>query len=173
MRHMLAFHRLAKLLSDALFAIALFAGFLMMMHVSADVIARTVFNSPLPGTGEITATYYMIAGAFLPWAYVTYTNGHITADLFTKGLSDHASRWLDLFVDLLTTIYVALFCWQAFISAERKMASVEVWEIPGGYLPVWPTRWILPVAGAAMILTLVFRIAARLARREDLLPPRI
>jgi TRAP-type C4-dicarboxylate transport system permease small subunit len=162
-------HLLADRISRAFFLVAVVAGMFMMVHVTIDVAARTLFRSPLPGTGELTASYYMIAAAFLPWAYVTMTDSHITADLFTKGLSVSALRLIDTLVDIATAGYVGLFTWQAVISAQRRMASREVWEIPGGYLAVWPARWILPAAGAAMIVVLLFRILARLTRRDDLL----
>ena len=83
---MQGFHRLVSKIADALFALSLVAGVLMMLHVTIDVLSRTLFNSPLPGTGEITATYYMIAVAFLPLAWVTLRDEHVTADIFVSAL---------------------------------------------------------------------------------------
>ncbi len=145
-----------------MFWLSLVAGFLMMSHVTLDVFARTVLRSPLPGTGEITASYYMIAAAFLPWAYVTLNNQHITTEFFTKLLPPAALRILDFGVELLTTVYVGLFVWQSFLSANKRTIAGEIWEIPGGYLEVWPVRWLLPLAGIAMIAVLVLRILMRL-----------
>ena len=158
---MTAIHRIAKLVADTLFAVALFAGALMMVHVTADVIARTLFNHPLSGTGEITATWYMIAAAFLPLGHVTLRNEHVTADLFFDRLPRAGQRIVRIFVDLLFLAYLSVFVWQSWVSAMRRTESGEVWEIFGGYLPVWPTRWFLPVAGAAMILSLAARMIAR------------
>lgn len=153
---------LAILLSNALFYVAMAAGALMMVHVTIDVASRTLLNHPLPGTGEITATYYMIAVAFLPLAWVTLRDEHVTADIFVGNLPAAARHVIAIVVDLLVIVYVAAFVWQSWLSAMARTGRGEVWEILGGYLPVWPTRWLLPVAGAAMVLVMVFRLLARL-----------
>lgn len=157
---------LAILLSNALFYVAMVAGALMMLHVTVDVASRTLFNHPLPGTGEITATYYMIAVAFLPLAWVTLRDEHVTADIFVGNLPASARRVIAVFVDLLVIVYASAFVWQSWLSAMARTRRGEVWEILGGYLPVWPTRWFLPVAGAAMILVMVFRLLARLTHHR-------
>jgi TRAP-type C4-dicarboxylate transport system permease small subunit len=51
---------------NALLWIAVLAGVAMMVHVSADVAARTVFNIPFGGTNEIVSVFYMLAVAYLP-----------------------------------------------------------------------------------------------------------
>ena len=56
---------------EALFWLGLLAGFLMMLHVTADVTSRTLFNRPLEGTTEIVAVYYMVMVAYLPWAWIS------------------------------------------------------------------------------------------------------
>lgn len=157
-------HTIARRTASVLFAFALFAGALMMLHVTADVIARTVFNNPIAGTGEITATWYMIAAAFLPLAWVTLRDEHVTADIFAERLSPRVQRWMAVLTDLVSIGYVGLFVWQSWVSAMRRTESGEVWEIIGGYLPVWPARWVLPIAGAAMLLALCARLVAKLTK---------
>ncbi|WP_168192160.1 TRAP transporter small permease [Pararhodobacter marinus] len=159
-------HRLVSRLADALFAASLLAGLLMMLHVTADVVSRTLFNAPLAGTGEITATYYMIAVAFLPLAWITLRDQHVTADIFVSALPGAMRAVIAVLVDLLIIVYVSAFVWQTWISALARTERGEVWEILGGFLPVWPTRWLLPVAGAAMVLTMIFRLIARLTRYD-------
>ncbi len=159
-------HRTANLVANALFALSLVAGVLMMLHVTVDVISRTLFNNPLPGTGEITASYYMIAVAFLPLAWVTLRDEHVTADIFVSALPGAVQKVVAVLVDLLIIAYVGAFVWQSWISALTRTRRSEVWEILGGYLPIWPTRWFLPVAGAAMVLAMVFRLLARLTNRN-------
>jgi len=153
---------LANLLSNALFYVALAAGALMMLHVTVDVASRTFLNYPLPGTGEITATYYMIALTFLPLAWVTLRDEHVTADIFIGSLPGPLRHVIAVLVDVLVIIYVSAFVWQSTLSALARTRRGEVWEIIGGYLPVWPTRWFLPVAGGAMALVMIFRLLARL-----------
>ena len=151
--------------ADALFYVALLAGGLMMLHITVDVIARTVFHHPLPGTGEITASYYMIAAAFLPLARVTLWDEHVSADIFVSAMSPRSRRISEVFVDLLSIAYVSAFVWQTWLSALSKTRRAEVWEI--FYLPIWPTRWLLPVAGVAMVLVLILKLVQRFTPKTN------
>ena len=134
------------------------AGFLMMLHIAADVVGRTVFNHPLPGTTEIVSAYYMVAVAYLPWAWVALNNGHITVELFTRKASPATIAWLDIMAKLLTITYIGVFVWQTFTMAIQQTRSGEAWEASTGYLPVWPSRWVLPIAGFVMVAYLVLRV---------------
>jgi TRAP-type C4-dicarboxylate transport system permease small subunit len=64
--------------------LALLAGSLMMLHVTLDVVARSLFNTPIAGTNEVVSAYYMVAAAFLPWAWIARSDGHIRVELFTR-----------------------------------------------------------------------------------------
>ena len=140
----------------------LLAGFLMMMHVTADVTGRTVFNHPLAGTTEIVAGWYMVAAAYLPWAWIARNDGHIVVDLFTRAASKRFRAVLDVWVKLLTIVWVSVFTWQTFIRAAQQTRAGEVWEAAGGFIPIWPSRWMLPVSGGLMVLYLVLRVIADL-----------
>lgn len=146
----------------ALMALAVLIGIVMMLHVTADVLARGLLRHSLPAVGEITASYYMIIVAFMPLAFVSYTDTHIRADLFTRLLPETARRWLSVGVDLLTVAYLALIGWQGVVSALKRTKAGELVQIPGGFLPIWPARWLVPVAIFAMILATLLRLAERL-----------
>jgi TRAP-type C4-dicarboxylate transport system permease small subunit len=147
----------AKLPGDVLMWVALFAGFLMMAHTMIDVIGRTVFNHPLAGTTEIVSGYYMVAVAFLPWAWVSQNNGHILVELFTRGLNARQIARLDAGVSILTAFYVAIFTWQTFVGAQQATELQETWQAGVHFLPIWPSRWLLPLGGTCMVFYLVLR----------------
>src|SRR3981189_2633103 len=67
---------------DLLLWLSLFAGFLMMMHVTIDVTGRYVFNRPWDGPPEIVAAYYMVMVAYAPWAWLASRDRHIVAGMF-------------------------------------------------------------------------------------------
>ena len=154
LRHLHWVHRLLMFVAVAI-------GILMMLHVSADVIARGLFGHSLPAVGEITASYYMIIVAFMPLAFVTYTDTHLSADLFSNMFSQRFKRVQIVLVDLLTIAYLAVIGWQAVASATKRTASNELVQISGGFLPIWPARWLLPIAIFAMILAVVLRLVER------------
>lgn len=153
----------AEIPANVLMGVALVAGFLMMAHTMVDVIGRTVFNQPLAGTTEIVSGYYMIAVAFLPWAWVSQNNGHIMVELFTRRLNARQIARLDAAVSVLTAIYVAVFTWQTIVGARQATELMETWQAGVHFLPIWPSRWMLPLGGACMVLYLLLRAVVDLA----------
>ncbi len=137
--------------------VGLVAGFLMMAHVSADVAGRAFFR-PLIGTTEIVSGYYMIAVAYLPWAFIARNDEHIAVDLFTRQIPGSVMIWLDVFVKVLTIVYLSVFVWQTWFRALQQMAAGEALQVGGGYLAVWPSRFFLPLAGGLMLFYLAVRV---------------
>ena len=150
---------------EALFWLGLLAGFLMMLHVTADVTSRTLFNRPLEGTTEIVAVYYMVMVAYLPWAWISRRDGHIVAGLFQHFGTPAFDFWLEIVVKIFTAICVAVFTYQTFLAALRQTQAGEVWIAGTMYLPVWPSRWLLPLAGGLMALYLMLRVIADVRAR--------
>jgi len=145
--------------------VSMIAGTLLMIHVSIDVTGRTIFNQPLPGTTEIVSAYYMILVAYLPWAWIARQDNHLSADLFTRMLPPHVAFWNDLGIKIVTIVYTGVFVWQTWLRAAQQMKGGEVWQAGAGYIPIWPSRWVLPIAAALMCLYLVLRVAADLAAK--------
>lgn len=148
--------------------VAVLAGTLMMLNVTLDVAGRTLFHAPIPGTTELVSAYYMVAAAYLPWAWLALTDSHIQVDLFARMLPRRAAVVQQVFVKLAIILYLAIFTWQAWLMAVQQTELGEVWEAAGFYIPVWPTRWMLPFAGGLMLLYTLLRLvgdAARALRR--------
>ena len=143
--------------------LGLLAGVLMMLHVTADVTGRFAFSRPIEGTTETVAAYYMVAIAYLPWAWIARHDRHIVAGIFTQIGSPRFDVWLQLAVTTLTTVYVSVFVYRTFVTALDRTQSGEVWLAGTKYLPVWPCRWMLPLAGGLMVLYLLLRIASDIA----------
>jgi TRAP-type C4-dicarboxylate transport system permease small subunit len=143
---------------DLLFWLSLLAGFLMMVHVTVDVTGRYFFNRPLDGTTEIVAAYYMILVAYCPWAWVASRDNHIVAGIFRRIGSPRFDFWLDIAVKTFTALCVSVFTYETFWAALRQTRAGEVWLAGTMYLPVWPSRWVLPVSGSLMVLYLVLRV---------------
>jgi len=152
---------------NAFLWLGLVAGFLMMTHVSVDVAGRTMFNHPFAGTTEIVSAYYMVAAAFLPWAWIARNSSHIQVELFARLLPAGLRAALVPLVDLLTIVYVSLFTWETLIRAIQQTSADEMWQAGSGYVAVWPSRWMLPLAGGLMVLYMVLRMARDFTRRSD------
>jgi TRAP-type C4-dicarboxylate transport system permease small subunit len=139
--------------------------FAMMAHVSADVFARVVFNAPLGATTEIVAGYYMVVVAFLPLAWIARDDAHIIVELFTRGLTGRRLLRLTTCVTVLTIVYIGVFTWQTAVSAIHQTEIGEQFrESAVGFVPAWPSRWMLPISGFLMTVFLILR-TIRDARR--------
>jgi TRAP-type C4-dicarboxylate transport system permease small subunit len=144
--------------------LGLIAGFLMMMHVGIDVFGRTVFNRPLMGTTEIVSGWYMVAVCYLPWAWLTRHDNHIVAGVFEHIGTPWFGFWLEVAVKIFVLVYVSVFVWQTWNRAVEQTRAGEVWEAAGGFIPVWPSRWLLPIGAGLMAIYLVLRIARDIGR---------
>lgn len=134
---------------------------LMMLHVNLDVLCRTLFNAPVPGTLEIVSHWYMVAAVFLPLALVERLNAHISVEIVSQHLRGRALVGLLIAASLLSAGYFAILAWQTGIDAIEKF---EVREITLGQieLAVWPTRFFLPFGCGLLALLLLYK-AWRLA----------
>jgi len=149
---------------DLFLWLGLIATTLMMLHVTADVTSRYIFNKPFEGTTEIVAAYYMVVIAYCPWAWIAVRDNHIVAGMFADFGSPRFGFRLDIFVKIFTTLYVLVFTYQTFFAAIRQTRSGEVWLAGTMYIPVWPSRWLLPISGALMGIYLIVRLIVDIAR---------
>ena len=141
--------------SNFLMVIAGFAITLMMLHVGADIIAKAVFHRPIVATLEIVTWYYMVATVFLPVAYIQLHKKHLMVELFTQRMSPGRLALLEGIVAILGFLYVGILCVLTFGHALETTANGEVQDATFFDLPVWPARWLLPIAFGAMALILL------------------
>ncbi|MGH6925765.1 MAG: TRAP transporter small permease [Propylenella sp.] len=155
---MLQLKRALDLTVDALTWFACVLTVLMMLHVSADVVGRYVFNSPLVGTIEIVSAYYMAGLAFLPLALITRERSHIIVELFTTWMSRRGRTLVDVIVALLSLVYVVMFTWQTTLLAIDKTGIGEAREAGTGFIPIWQSRWVVPIGFGLMAVYLLIYI---------------
>jgi TRAP-type C4-dicarboxylate transport system permease small subunit len=142
-----------------------------MLHVALDVLLRSpLFKISLYGTTEIVSAYYMIIIAFLPWPWVARYNQHIAADVFTELMPPRLRAWIAVVAHILTIAFVTLFTYQTYLAALKQTRGNESWLAGIYYLSVWPSRWLLPIAGGLMLLHLLLQLYMQLD--EALRPPR-
>ncbi|MBU2359182.1 TRAP transporter small permease subunit [Loktanella sp. M215] len=161
--------RLIDALSAALMIVASIALMLMMVHVTVDVVGKFVFHRPVPMTLEMVSNYYMVAVVFLPFAAVERMNGNIHVELIYALLPRVARRLLDLISYVLFAALLYLLTTSSWAVAVKKYNVGEF--IMGSYaVPIWPSRFLLPVGTALALALVVVRIGrtALLLVRADL-----
>lgn len=139
----------------------------MVLHITAEVIARSFFGKPLVGTIELASYYYMVAAAFVPLGYAQYRHDHIEAEVF-EGLIPRALRKFTRILGMLLSIAAAgLLLYATTNVALRQTRFGEAVMTIMGELPIWPARWLLPLGLAGMIIVMI----NQLFFRGDIVPP--
>ncbi|WP_304511597.1 TRAP transporter small permease [Desulfobacula sp.] len=122
-----------------------FAVLLILVHVSLDVLMRYMLNSPIPATLEVVSFYYMIALTFLPMLILEYQDKHIKTDLFFRQFPKALQRVSIAASGLMAVFFYWLLTYVCF---EEALSATHRGEVVMGVhlLPIWPARWLLPVA---------------------------
>ncbi len=159
--------RLIERPANWLIAFACAVTVVMMLHIVADVFAKYAFNAPIEGTIETVAGYYMVAVVFFPFAYVACTEGHIVVELFTRGLSKLTLKRLDGIIAIATFLYLAVFTWKTVEEAVLRTAQLEIWETGTSMIPIWPSRWLIPIGCGVMAAYVLYRLIRDLRGDTD------
>ncbi len=137
---------------------------LMCLMIIADVLAKFLLGKPIIGTLELVSNYFMIAVVFLPMAAVQHLRDHVDVEIFTLFLGPRALAALDTLVTLVGTVAMTTFAWVSGVVAYKKFLSGEAIGLAFHSVPIWPARWILPLAAVVFALVLVSQCIAS-ARR--------
>jgi TRAP-type C4-dicarboxylate transport system permease small subunit len=160
-----AFRRILDFVVDRSMLLAEIGIVLMMLHVTVEIISRSVLRIGLEAVNEITAYYYMSAVTFFALGYVTRTDGHISAQFFTAWMPPRAREILEGVIAIVLCAYMVLLVWQTGHEALAMTGVGEVHQAANLYLPKWPPRWFLPIGSAIMALAALAIAIDKLAGR--------
>lgn len=126
---------------------------LMMLHVTADVAMKYLFNSPIVGTLETVSYYYMVSAVFLPLAMIELRQEHVVVDLLFRKFPPRLQMIVYLFGVVVALIYFGMLTFQTFLDAMK--ATTEKETVMANFLYyVWPSRWALPIGVASLMLAI-------------------
>lgn len=126
--------------------------FMMTIHVTADVLSRWVFGDPLIATTEIVRFYYMVGIIYLPLAWVTRMDGHISAQIFTQYMKPKNRQRLEGAIHVLLFVFMLFLTYQTGHEAIRMTVVNEVHEAADAFFWIWPARWYLPLGSGLMAI---------------------
>ncbi len=147
--------RLLDLAADGMLLVGGAAIFAMMLHITADVLMKLLFNAPLPGALEIVTYIYMVACTFLPLAHVVVSRTMIVVEVFTQGLSPKGLLRLESWLALLSCAYFGAMAVMSGLQAVAKTRIGEIQDATYFELPVWPMRWVVVLACALTALAVL------------------
>ena len=135
---------------------------MMMLHVTADVIGRYMFNAPLAGTIVIVANYYMIILVFLAIGVAEEKKAHISVEFITDLMPQKVQNGFSVFSSILTVIVISLLVVAGFTEAMKK-TNIGATLVEGSQMiEVWQSYWAIPVGAALMVLIAAYRIIVTL-----------
>jgi TRAP-type C4-dicarboxylate transport system permease small subunit len=140
--------RLHTWLSERLLVIAAVLAFALSFVIVADVIGRTVFNSPLKGTPEIVASALVII-LFLQAPYAVVSGGMINVNFLLTLMPRRVQRCIMGAGALLGTAFFAFVAFGAIEPAIYSWTSNEFEGEGALHVAAWPARFIV-VVGAAL-----------------------
>ncbi|WP_428925431.1 TRAP transporter small permease subunit [Marinibacterium sp. SX1] len=137
------------------------AVFVLMCLAVYSVTGRKFFNAPLPGYVDlIEAAMPFIA--FLGIAYVQRNGGHIRMDIVVGSLKGRALWLFELISTLLILLLIVMLVWGSWAHFDRSFdLSRPLWSRDSSIdigLPIWPSKLVVPVAFAVLVLRLLLQI---------------
>ncbi|WP_288943755.1 TRAP transporter small permease [uncultured Roseovarius sp.] len=163
-------HRIFKFLTGTSRVTEIVGGIVlivMMLHITCDVIAKFLFQQPLPATTTFVSNYYMVIVAFLPLALTERNDGHISVEVLTVHFPATVQKGLEMVAMAFSAAVFSAMAYQSWLAANKSYA-VGTFEVElGKKLITWPARYILPLACALIVIVLVAKIVGRFANAES------
>ncbi len=124
---------------------------LMVLLITADVVMRYFFNSPIRGSFELIQVMLSMI-VFLGLALVQTQKGHVSVTLLTGGLSSARSAVLESATYLLCLIIFVLISWCSFEQAENLYSTGTSTDSLA--IPYFPFMWVVVIG--SVLLCLIF-----------------
>jgi len=122
----------------------------LMLLTTADVVGRSLFNKPIPGTFELSE--FMLAVIILLSAgYTQQVKGHVSVDFLTSRFNRPTQRVFQVITVCLSLLIITIVIWQGFILGIRETEVTDQLRIPKG-----PFKILLGIGGGLLWLQLIF-----------------
>ncbi len=150
--------RVLSFLSSSASAIGALCVVLMMLHVTADVLGRFLFNAPLTGTIVIVAHFYMVILVFIALGVAEEKRAHISVEIVSDLLPRPAQSGLSVIAGALTVAVISLVMIGGYTEAltqTRRGASMEQGAV---LISIWQGYWAVPIGAGLMIAIAGYRV---------------
>jgi TRAP-type C4-dicarboxylate transport system permease small subunit len=124
----------------------------LMALTVADVIGRSFFNKPIPGTFELSE-YMLAVIVLLGAAYTQQVKGHVAVDFLTSRCSVRTRAGLNALTGLASLLVVAIVVWQGAVAGMAEKTVSDQLRIPQ-----WPFRLLVAAGGLLLWLELALEL---------------
>ncbi|WP_158970706.1 TRAP transporter small permease [Chachezhania sediminis] len=140
---------------------------LMMLHVTADVVGRYLFNAPLPGTTVVVANYYMIIVVFIAIGVAEERQSHIAVDALTDLLPERPRMAFAQFATLVTIVVTVILMISGWTEAVKKTNSGATMEQGSQLFEIWQSYWLIPLGAGLMAAVAAYRFIVTLTGQKS------
>ncbi len=127
---------------------------IMMLLVTADVLLRSLFNYPIPGSYELVQ-FMLLSVIFLGLAHTEAQGNHLAVDFVYKKLSEKTQNFITMTGHFMCLAVFSIITWQSIVGglANKKMGEVS------GILsiPLFPFYWVVALGSGLLTLNYLVR----------------
>jgi TRAP-type C4-dicarboxylate transport system permease small subunit len=148
------FRRLVNRASYGACFMGMFLAIPLMLLTVGDVMGRSFFNKPIPGTFELSE--YMLAVIVLLGAgYTQQVKGHVGVDFLTSRFSPRVRAVLQAVTTLAGLLVIAIMVWQGYLEGIHEKAVSDQLRVPQ-----WPFKLLVAAGGLLLWLELLLDFIA-------------
>ncbi len=129
--------------------IGMFLAIPLMLLTVGDVMGRSFFNKPIPGTFELSE-YMLAVIVLLGAAYTQQVKGHVGVDFLTSRYSPRIQAVLQAVTTLAGLVIIAILVWQGYLEGIHEKAVSDQLRVPQ-----WPFKLLVAVGGLLLWLELL------------------
>jgi TRAP-type C4-dicarboxylate transport system permease small subunit len=129
--------------------IGMFLAIPLMLLTVGDVMGRSFFNKPIPGTFE-RSEYMLAVIVLLGAAYTQQVKGHVGVDFLTSRYSPRTQAVLQAVTTLAGLVIIAILVWQGYLEGIHEKAVSDQLRVPQ-----WPFKLLVAVGGLLLWLELL------------------
>ncbi len=130
----------------------------LMLLTAADVVARDIFNHPVPGAIELSQ-YLLAIFILLGLAYTQQVKAHVAVSLFTSRLSRPVQLSLNILGTLLCLFISFIIAWQGWVVGIEEKTVSDMLRVPQ-----YPFRLLVALAAFLMCLELLIDLGDSLRK---------
>lgn len=152
-------HGLVKVVA----VIGTFILFPMLLLTTFDVIGRSIFNSPIQGTYELSQFLLVVISLF-GIGYVQQRNAQVRVDMFLNMMPEKVKLVMEIIFTILGLCFFALVVWQGVLGTLHAFDQGET--SPMLAIPSYPFHLLIPFGSFLLCLELIVKLVNILTNRQ-------
>ena len=124
-----------------------------------DVIMRYVTESPIVWSAEASKLLFGVY-AIIGGGYVLARREHVNVDLFYGSFSPKTKAAVDIFTSFLFFLFIGILLQESFLLAVDSVSSWEVSYETTWQPWIWPSKCMIVVAAALLMLQGIIKLIA-------------